>query len=177
MAVKRRSPSAAARLAGNDGFTLVEALASFAILALLTVFVQRGVVAAKSGLLRAGDRVAAERVAESLLAEPLGEHGSTGQSRTGVTDRYRWIVRTEPLDLPAAEVPRAGAAAPRGAVGKVERFAPENASAPGGAPVPGAGKEAQGKRARWQPMRVTIQVGTPSGRMVDVETVRLVKVR
>ena len=96
----RSRPSS--RLGGRDGFTLIEALAAFAILAMLTLAVQRGLVSAKTALLRADQRIAAERVAASLLAQPIGRPAARGATRSGTTDGYRWTMRFEPLDLGVA---------------------------------------------------------------------------
>lgn len=100
------------RLRGTDGFTLVEALAGFAILAMLTLVVQRGLVMAKTGLVRSHDRIAAEWVAQTLLAEPLGREVTRSGSSSGTAGGLAWTMRIEPLDLPvvrAAQKKDAGA--------------------------------------------------------------------
>lgn len=90
------------RLRGDDGFTLVEALAAFAILSMLTLVVQRGLVMAKAGLVRSSERVAAEWVAQTLLAQPLGRQTARSGARSGTEGGLRWTMRVEPLDLPVA---------------------------------------------------------------------------
>lgn len=101
------------RLRGRDGFTLVEALAAFAIVASLALVVQRGVVMARTGIARSSDRFAAEWVAQTLLTEPLGRQAARSGARSGTTDGLRWTMRLEPLDLPLAPGARAqGAPAP-----------------------------------------------------------------
>ena len=90
------------RLSGDDGFTLVEALAAFAILSMLTLVVQRGFVMAKAALVRSNDRVAAEWVAQTLLAQPLGREATRTGTRSGTETGRRWTMRVEPLDLPVA---------------------------------------------------------------------------
>ena len=97
------------RLRGSDGFTLVEALAAFAIFAVLTIVVQRALVMAKTGLGRSSDRLAAEWVARTLLAEPLGKGAAQAGSRTGRANGLGWTMTIEPLDFPAAQAPRSGA--------------------------------------------------------------------
>lgn len=94
------------RLRGRDGFTLVEALAAFAIVAMLTLVVQRGLVMARTGLARSSDRVAAEWVARTLLAEPLGGQAVRSGASSGTAGGLRWTMRIESLDLPAARAAR-----------------------------------------------------------------------
>jgi len=105
---------APARLRGRDGFTLVEALAALAILAMLTVVVQRGLVMARTGIARSSDRIAAEWVARSLLAEPLGAQAARAGSRSGTSGGLPWTVTIEPLDV-----------APAGAAGDGKGDAPK----------------------------------------------------
>lgn len=96
------APCPLARLRGRDGFTLVEALAAMAILGMLTVVVQRGLVMARTGIARSSERIAAEWVARSLLAEPLGAQAARAGSRGGTAGGMPWTVTIEPLDLPQA---------------------------------------------------------------------------
>ncbi len=142
MAAKRR-------FSGRDGFTLIEALAAFAILAMLTLVVQRAFIVATSGLARVDDRVAAEQVARTLLAEPLGRNALASGQRSGVADGHPFTVRFETLDLPAP----AGPPEPK-------RDASPNSAAP----------------ERWRPVRVSIRVETARGRPLEIETVRLAQV-
>lgn len=138
----RGSRAMVRRLRGEDGFTLVEALAGFAILAMLTLVVQHGLVMARTGLARSSERVAAEWVAQSLLAAPLGPQSTRSGAGSGTEGGLRWTMRLEPLDLPVA---------------------------------PAAAKEG-GRAPSWRPMRVTFQVEMVSGRILEVETVRLARV-
>ena len=170
--------AARSRLRGRDGFTLVEVLAAFAILAMLTVFVQRGVVMAKMGLVRADARIAAERVAETLLAEPFGQDPSARGSRSGVADGLRWTVRVEPLDMPAAGGPPPARKPPpaQASAGRAANASGSgNAAATAGSPPPVGGAEnaRPEETARWRARRVTVEVATAPGRVLEVEAVRL----
>lgn len=154
-------PPGAGRLRGRDGFTLVEALTAFVVLALLTLVVQRSLVMARTGLSFAESRTEAERVARTLLDEPVSRTVSRGGGRSGVTEGRRWTVSAQPLDLPPA---RPGAAPPR----------PEPA---GTDPARAGDPAAKGPdpAAIWRPLRVTIRVETTAGRVLEVETVRLAR--
>ena len=156
-------PAEGHRLRGRDGFTLVEALAAFAILALLTLVAQRTLVMARTSLAAADARIEAERVARTLLDEPVARTVARGGSRSGVTDGRRWTVSAEPLALPATR-PAAPAATvdPTGAANPAAGTDP---ATKGTAPAP----------ATWRPLRVTIRVETTPGRTLAVETVRLAR--
>lgn len=91
----RPPPPPACRNGKRDGFTLVEVLAAFVVLALLTVAIQRSVVSAAWSTARAGERVAAEAVAAALLDGPLA--GAENAPGAGRLDGFDWTMRVEPL--------------------------------------------------------------------------------
>lgn len=146
-----------ARLRGRDGFTLIEALAAFAIVAILTLVVQRGLVQSRLGLAAIEDRTAAERVARSLLAEPLRLADVQAGGRTGIRDGRRFEIRLSPLDLPLPKAERTEAPSPQA----------RNPTAPGQAPP------TTEERYGWQPLREEIEVATARGASVSIETIRL----
>ena len=88
------------RLGGCDGFTLIETLVAFTILAMLSIVVQRSLVVSRTSLARADAKAAAERVVRTLLDAPLGEQGSYAGVRTGLMDGCSWTVTTELIDRP-----------------------------------------------------------------------------
>lgn len=141
---------------GDDGFTLVEALTAFAIVAMLTLVIQRGLVQARLGWEAIEERRAAERLARSLLSEPVSLPAVLEGGRNGYTDGRRWQIRLAALDLPLPDPPSPPATV---------------ATAGGQPPAPASTPE-----PKWQPLRVTITVETARGRPVEVETVRLAPV-
>lgn len=152
---RSREPQATA---GTAGFTLIEALAAFAIVAVLSLVVQQGVVQARLGLNAVEDRLGAERVARSLLAEPVRSFDVGNSGRTGMLDGYRYAIRLSALAMPF----------PEAEPGERDGCPP---STVGCDPTGQAGDLTQ--RARWQPLRQNIEVVTQRGASVIVETIRL----
>lgn len=93
---------------GRAGFTLIEALAAFAILAVLTLGVQRGVVAASTSSVRAQSVAAAERVARTALATPMPDLTLASPRLSGTIDGVDWTLAATPLPLPPPPADAAG---------------------------------------------------------------------
>lgn len=89
-------------LSGRAGFTLVEVLVAFTILALVMVVVQRGVLTAVGGTQRADRRIEAELVARTLMTAPLADGLATGMASSGQLNGYDWTIRLEQINLPFA---------------------------------------------------------------------------
>ena len=141
----------------SAGFTLVEALAAFAIVAVLSLVVERGVVQARAGLSSVEDRLAAERVARSLLAEPLRAADVGAGGRTGILDGYPYVIRLAMLELPLPEAePEA-----------------QGGCSPSAACDPAGETDDLTKRNHWTLLRQDIAVTTRRGSAVAVETIRL----
>lgn len=107
----------------RDGFTLLETIAAFVILAAMTLVILRGVVAATGAGVAAGEVVAAERVARGLLASPLALTPTARLS--GTVEGRAYTVEASPLPFaPAAGVApvrvRISVAAGRGRTVEVE---------------------------------------------------------
>lgn len=96
--IRVRSP----RLGGSGGFTMIEVLVAFVVLATLTLAVQRGLAASLSSTTRAETRLGAELVARTLISAPLGSGRTALQSQGGSMDGYDWKIRFEPVELPIA---------------------------------------------------------------------------
>ncbi|TXN13836.1 hypothetical protein FV219_04310 [Methylobacterium sp. WL122] len=138
----------------SAGFTLIEALAAFAIVAVLSLVVQRGVVQSRAGLVAVEDRLAAERVARSLLAEPLRVSDIGRGGRTGTLDGYRYTIRLAALELPLPEAEHDAEGGCQQSAGSCDPADPA-------------------ARIRWTPMRQDIEVLTRRGTVVTFETIRL----
>ncbi|ACL56785.1 conserved hypothetical protein [Methylobacterium nodulans ORS 2060] len=113
---------------------------------MLGLAIQRGLVQSRLGWLWIDDRIAAERVARSLLAQPVSLTQAREGGWTGTADGRRFAVRLSPVNLPLPE--------------------PEPAARPGAqAPAPAP-------PIRWVPLRLRIEVATARGSL-SLETIRL----
>ena len=90
------------RRGGNGGFTMIEVLVAFTVLAVLTLAVQRGLAASVTATSNAEERLGAELVARTLITAPLGAGPSRLEPRSGSLDGYRWRIRFEKVELPVA---------------------------------------------------------------------------
>jgi prepilin-type N-terminal cleavage/methylation domain-containing protein len=90
------------RCTGRDGFTLIEVLVSFVVLAIGTLAVQQAIVLSATGTAKAEERLGAELVARSLISAPLGAGPAALQPRRGTMNGYRWQLRFSNVDLPFA---------------------------------------------------------------------------
>lgn len=83
----------------QDGFTLIEVLVAFLVLAFGTLAIQQALMTAVNGTRRAEDRLRAELVVRSLMTAPITDDpGETIQN--GMMDGFPWQVRYEALRLP-----------------------------------------------------------------------------
>lgn len=141
----------------RDGFTLIETLVALTVVALVSVALQRGFVAARLALARAESLFAGETVARSILETRLDELAPGPGVRRGTTDGLAWTVTSDPLDLPFAS------AAPRPAAAGVA------------GPAAADGPKPARPKAVWVPLRVTIEVAAGDGPKLVVETIHLGK--
>lgn len=131
------------RRASRDGFTLIEALVAFAIVAAATLVVQRSLVQSRAATAQVSARVAPEWLARSLLAEPLSDLDISMGGRSGVEGNRRFTVRLTPLtDLDE------------------DRTTP-----PPDHPAD--------RQVRWLPMRVSVSVESDHATWLTVQTIKL----
>ena len=89
---------------GQEGFTLLEALVSLALILAFASVLGPHLSQARRIMADADGRVAAQVLLRSLLDAPLDRSGETNLSRNGETAGLRWRVASEPV---AAAAPRA----------------------------------------------------------------------
>ncbi|MFB2553939.1 prepilin-type N-terminal cleavage/methylation domain-containing protein [Ensifer soli] len=87
-------------MAGRDGFTLIEVLVAFVLLAVVTVAVQNAIGVTLGSGARAADRTRAELVARNLMSAPLGPGTGVPAPMNGDMDGYDWSLSFTPVDLP-----------------------------------------------------------------------------
>ncbi|MFP5075829.1 prepilin-type N-terminal cleavage/methylation domain-containing protein [Rhizobium sp. YIM 134829] len=92
------TPKPGGRLAGRDGFTLIEVLVAFLVLAATMIALQKAVSTSVQMSARVDERMRAQHVAESLMTAPLGA-GAIGE-QSGTLDGLRWTIALRRLDLP-----------------------------------------------------------------------------
>jgi type II secretory pathway pseudopilin PulG len=84
----------------RGGFTLIEVLVAFLVLAFGTLVIQQAVMTGLQGSERADDRLRGELVARSLLSAPMASNASGPAGSSGTLDGMAWSIRFEPVRLP-----------------------------------------------------------------------------
>ena len=82
------------------GFTLIEVMGAFIVLAVSMVVILRGLVIARQGSDASAGMLAASNVARSLLEAPVPPGLQNPGERKGKTGDFVWTVRTETIRLP-----------------------------------------------------------------------------
>ena len=142
-------PDPARRLSGTDGFTLIEVLVAFTVMAILLSVLFRGVVVMRAGAHAFGDRTHVELVARAVLDDALAQRGLRDGTYTGTREGRPWRVVARSIDL-SAQLP-----------------APPDDPAthpPGTVPEP----------RKWKTQRLVVSVAA-GARTIQVDTIRLVK--
>ena len=145
--MSRRADRGARRWTDRSGFTLVEALVAFAVMATILGVLYRGVVQTRAGAAGFSDRTQEEAVALSLLADFRARRDLRDGSYAGTQDGRPWTLRASAMDL-AGQLPKSAEAS-----------------------KPDAGKPA---KPVWVAQRLVLEV-TTSGRPLETEAMHLVK--
>ena len=145
--MSRRADRGAHRYTDRSGFTLVEALVAFAVMATILGVLYRGVVQTRAGAVGFSARAQEEAVALSLLADFRARRDLRDGSYAGTRDNRPWTLRASPMDL-AGQLPK-GMEVDKPDVGKAAK------------PV-------------WTLQRLVLRV-TTSGRPLETEATHLVK--
>ena len=139
-----------ARLAGRDGFTLLEVLVAFSVMAVLLGVLFRGVVMIRASSNAFDDRTHIALIARAVLEDALAARTLPNGRSHGTREGRDWTLVAKPVDL-SAQLP-------------TPPVDPLLAGSPGALSKP-----------IWGPQRLVISVET-NGRPVEIETIRLVKV-
>ena len=150
---------------GRDGFTLIETLVAFAVMATLLSVLFRGVVTLRAGAFAFDARIQEDVVARAILDDALTNRNLRAGTYSGIRDGRRWTMVAKAMDL-SAQIPAARAIpAPPPGPGALRSQTP--------LPVPSGTGSAPPVPA-WAPQRLIVRVET-TGRPVEIETIRLVK--
>lgn len=159
------APSVAPRRRFTDrgGFTLVEVLVAFAVMATLLSVLFRGVVVMRAGSIAFDQRTHQEFVARAVLDDALAKRDLANGSYSGLREGSRWTLVAKSVDL-SAQLPPPDRRAETATAGQNQQGVQEQ------------GKQEQKKdeKPTWVPQRLMVQVDT-KGRPLEVETIRLVK--
>lgn len=147
------------RLRGNGGFTLVETLVAFTVMAILLSVLFRGVVTMRSGSVAFDRRTHEELAARSVWDDAIANRELPNGTTSGLRDGHRWTLKAKPFDVS----PQLGVATDTG----LTRLPDSNGEALAAAPATDAGPV-------WIPQRLIVRVEM-EGRPVEIETIRLVK--
>ena len=159
---KRRYEVRLLRLRGNDGFTLVETLVAFTVMAMLLSVLFRGVVMMRSGAVAFDKRTHEELVARSVWNDTIANRELRNGTTSGLRDGYRWTLMAKPFDVST----QLGVAT---AAGLTRLSGPNAGTSSASATTPAADVGPV-----WIPQRLIVRVET-EGRPVEMETIRLVK--
>ena len=151
--------SGRARSHDTAGFTLLEVLVAFTVMATILVVLYRGVVTLRQGAEAFDDHTAREIVARAVLDEALADRGLTPGIHHGTRDGRRWTLVANPIDLSAQLPPPA-----------------ETAQAKPGQPpaTPGAPGAKPAEKPEWTTQRLTVRIES-RGKPLEIETLRLVR--
>ena len=103
--MSRRADRGTRRYADRSGFTLVEAMVAFAVMATMLGVLYRDVVQTRAGAAGFNARTREEVVALSLLAEFSARRDLRDGSYAGTRDGRPWTLRASPMDL-ASQLPK-----------------------------------------------------------------------
>lgn len=149
------------RFRDRSGFTLVEVMVAFAVMALILGVLYRTVVQTRAGASAFSARVGEEVIARSLLAEFRDRRDLRDGSYAGNRDGRRWTLKATVMDL-APQLP--------------EGLAASGDARPPAGPVPGGpAATADAPKPVWIAQRLVLQVAT-GARPLRTEAVHLVRV-
>ena len=141
------------------GFTLLEVLVAFTVMATILVVLYRGVVTLRQGAEAFDDHTAREIVARAVLDEALADRDLATGIHHGIRDGRRWTIVAKPIDLSAQLPPPAEAA-------QAKPGQPAPPPAPPGAKPP--------EKREWATQRLTVRIES-RGKPLEIETLRLVR--
>lgn len=147
MSPDRNHIIASRRSADRSGFTLIEVLVAFTVMATLMSVTYRSVVMTRGGAKTFDNRMREELIARSLFDEFVAVRDLHNGNYSGERTGHDWTLNARPLDLSAQLPP----------------------------PSPRAiAKGGEDGRRSWVPQRLVLRVVT-SGRPLELETVHLVR--
>lgn len=170
-----RAGGAARRWVDRSGFTLIEALVAFTVMAIVLGVLFRGVVQTRAGANVFAARTQEEVVARSLIADFRGRRDLRDGSYAGMRDGRRWTLKASAMDL-TEQLPKGDKklGADPAAAGSADAPNGPDAGVSGpGVPSPATGRPPPPKPV-WVAQRLVLRVAT-GARPLETEVVHLVK--
>lgn len=165
----RRAEPRRPRYADRSGFTLIEALVAFTVMATVLGVLYRGVVQTRAGANVFAARTQEEVVARSLIGEFVVRRDLRDGSYAGTRDGRRWTLKASAMDL-SAQLPKGDRAL---GADKVPSGPAEAAGGSPGGPGSPPGRPEPPKPV-WVAQRLVLQVAT-GARPLQTEAVHLVR--
>ena len=147
------------------GFTLLEVLIAFCVMATLLSVLYRGVVTIRQGAFAFDEHTDRELVARAVLDAALADRSMKPGTYHGLRDGRRWTIVARNVDL-TAQLPQ-----PSDAGVKTNDTKPADPSQP---PSPGAQAAEAKDKPEWATQRLLVRLDSP-GQPLEVETLRLVR--
>ncbi len=166
---RRAEHDAGRRFADRSGFTLIEALVAFTVMAMVLGVLYRGVVQTRAGSVVFAARTQEEVVARSLIAEFRTRRDLRDGSYAGTRDGRRWTLKASSIDL-SAQLPKGDKA-----LGADKVPANPANTAPGNSDAPKlAIGQTEPPKLVWVAQRLVLRVAT-GARPLETEVVHLVR--
>ncbi len=166
---------ASRRWVDRSGFTLIEALVAFTVMAMVLGVLFRGVVQTRAGADVFAARTQEEVVARSLIADFRARRDLRDGSYAGTRDGRRWTLKASAMDL-KEQLPKGDkklGADPAAAASTDAAKAPNAGVSDPGVPGPSTGRP-QPSKPVWVAQRLVLRVAT-GARPLESEVVHLVK--
>ena len=174
MSPVRDSPAPGQRWRDTAGFTLLEVLVAFCVMATLLSVLYRGVVTIRQGATAFDEHTDREIVVRAIFDAALADRDMRPGTYHGLRDGRRWTIVARNVDL-RAQLPQPaekGVKANDPGQAAAGQSAPGQA-APGQPPAPAAGEPKD--KPEWATQRLLVRLDSP-GRPLEIETLRLVRV-
>ena len=150
----------------TSGFTLIEVMVAFCVMATLLSVLYRGVVTMRQGASAFDEHTDRELVARAVLDTALADRTLKPGTYHGTREGRRWTIVARNVDL-RSMLPQPADTGTKAN----DPSQPAKPGAPGQAAAPGT----SGEKLEWTTQRLLVRLESP-GLPLEIETLRLVRV-